>query len=521
MMMSVTIQKIAERLKEFSPELVMGNGVPNQIKSIRFLSGYIDDYPADILFIARKDDFVDGVGFVGMNVLVPGLESLPDNMDSRQANYILMADYQDEVIFNALQDILEDSRSLANHALAILQEIDKGSGVNGVVELGARILQRQVILVDSGFKIVAYSTHMPVAGPILNRFIEIGYVPTEFVMAIKDRGIIARAASSSRPFIVNSWFYEDMERIVCKVEADGKMLAYIMILVNERPFSEQDLDFAELLSKLIAAEMRRAIARGTTQSLIHENLLIDILGGGINREEVALERARNVDFKPGKNLCVLSIDMIKHQSNSYMIDYFRQTLERRFIGSKTILFKQHLVLVLDLKDKVTIEGSMYERLYELMKNNHLTAAYSRSFSNLVALREHYKQSVKTLEITNLMGIPGCLFAYDDIKVYHLLSLVSEHANLSDFCHPPVLQLAAYDKKHNSGYLETLWAYMECQQNAVETANKLMVHRNTLNYRLNRISEISGLDLNHCNTIFQVQLSRFILHFVQQLADESK
>ncbi len=519
--MAITIQEIAEKLDQFSPVISMGNEVPADIKSVRFLGGDIENCAADILYITKGNDIESGMEYHGINLLVMGLTFLPKYFDDKQNNLILLSDeYQAELVFNAVQNILEDSLFLANNALALLQEIDKGGGINDIVEMGARILQRQVILVDSGFKIVAHSLQRPVDGPILNRFIEIGYVPTEFVVAVKDRGIIARAASSSRPFIVNSWFYEDMERIVCKVEADGKMLAYIMVLVDERPFSAQDLDFAVLLSKVIAAEMRRASARGTNQSLIQENMLMDILGGGINREEVAMERARNADFKVGKNLCVLSIDIIKHQSNSYMIDYFRQTLERRFIGSKTLLYKQHLVLVLDLRDKDTITEPMYEKLHELMKMNSLTAGYSRSFSNLVSLREHYEQSVKTLELTSLMEMPGYLFSYDEIKVYHLLSLVSEKTNLMEFCHPPILQLAAYDKKHNGNYLETLWTYMECRQNAVEAANKLMIHRNTLNYRLNKIVEITGMDLTNSDTMFQVQLSRSILSFVQQLADKA-
>lgn len=519
-LVGITMQEITARLEDFSPKLSMGEGVPSEINSIRFLNGPNDSYPADILFIARTDDICADMELAAKNVLFLGWACLPEAIDMRQVNAIIMPDCQDKMIFNTLQKILEDSRFLANHALALLQEIENGNGIDGIVDLGARVLQRQVILVDSGFKIVAYSSQMPIDGPILNRFIEIGYVPTEFVIALKDRGIIARAASSNRPFIVNSWFYEDMERIVCKVEADGKMLAYIMILVDERPFTERDLDFAELLSKLIAAEMRRASARGTTQSLMHENLLMDILSGGINREEVAVERARNADFKPGKNICVLSIDIIKHQSNSYMIDYFRQTLERWFIGSKTLLYKQHLVMVMDLKDKAAIQGSTYKRLHELMQNNNLIAAYSRTFSNLAALREHYEQSAKALEVIGLMGLPGCLFAYDELKVYHMLYLVSEYVNLIDFCHPPVLQLVNYDKKHNSNYLQTLLTYLDCQQNAVEAASKLIIHRNTLSYRLNKIAEISGMNIVDSDTVFQVQLSRFILRFMQQLNGEA-
>jgi DNA-binding PucR family transcriptional regulator len=53
---------------------------------------------------------------------------------------------------------------------------------------------------------------------------------------------------------------------------------------------------------------------------------------------------------------------------------------------------------------------------------------------------------------------------------------------------------------------TLSRYLECGGNYDATASALKVHRSTLRYRLQRIREISGLDLGDPQTAFNLQLA---------------
>lgn len=48
-------------------------------------------------------------------------------------------------------------------------------------------------------------------------------------------------------------------------------------------------------------------------------------------------------------------------------------------------------------------------------------------------------------------------------------------------------------EQNEELIKTLQVYLSCNLNANETANQLIIHRNTLNYRLNRIYKLTGKD----------------------------
>lgn len=59
----------------------------------------------------------------------------------------------------------------------------------------------------------------------------------------------------------------------------------------------------------------------------------------------------------------------------------------------------------------------------------------------------------------------------------------------------VEELALYDERHGSDYLESLVAYLDYFGNMAQAADHLSIHPNTLRYRIARLSELVGLDLN--------------------------
>lgn len=62
-------------------------------------------------------------------------------------------------------------------------------------------------------------------------------------------------------------------------------------------------------------------------------------------------------------------------------------------------------------------------------------------------------------------------------------------------HPALSILADYDARHGSALLTTLQAYLLHERNLIQTAKALYIHRNSLVYRVRRITELTGLDLD--------------------------
>jgi len=77
---------------------------------------------------------------------------------------------------------------------------------------------------------------------------------------------------------------------------------------------------------------------------------------------------------------------------------------------------------------------------------------------------------------------------------YLFDQLEDIVSISQLFHPAVITLADYDRKKNAQLLLTLYVYLSNERSLSLSADKLFVHRNTLLYRLHRISELVNVDL---------------------------
>src|SRR4051794_13363594 len=94
--------------------------------------------------------------------------------------------------------------------------------------------------------------------------------------------------------------------------------------------------------------------------------------------------------------------------------------------------------------------------------------------------------------------PDCIsLAFDETGAYRLLlSAMSEDpAELQRFYAETVEPLVAYDEQYETSQLvHTLETFLDADGNVAGTAQRLFTHRHTIRYRLERVRELSGLDV---------------------------
>jgi DNA-binding PucR family transcriptional regulator len=88
-------------------------------------------------------------------------------------------------------------------------------------------------------------------------------------------------------------------------------------------------------------------------------------------------------------------------------------------------------------------------------------------------------------------------AFDQTGAYRLLlSTMSENpGELQRFYAETVEPLVAYDDQYETDLLQTLESFLELDGNVARTAQRLFTHRHTIYYRLERVRELTGLDVS--------------------------
>jgi sugar diacid utilization regulator len=92
--------------------------------------------------------------------------------------------------------------------------------------------------------------------------------------------------------------------------------------------------------------------------------------------------------------------------------------------------------------------------------------------------------------------PARVMAFDDTGAYRLLlSAMSEDpAELQRFYAETIEPLVAYDEQYETDLVVTVEAFLDADGNVAGTASRLFTHRHTIRYRLERVRELSGLDV---------------------------
>lgn len=122
-----------------------------------------------------------------------------------------------------------------------------------------------------------------------------------------------------------------------------------------------------------------------------------------------------------------------------------------------------------------------------------------------------------LQTTLLPGDTAC--EYPRLGVFRMLAAVPDLAQVDGFVREWLGNLLDYDDQRHADLVHTLTQYLEHGGNYDATAAELSVHRSTLKYRLQRIRELTGLELNEPDVHFNLQLATRAWATLQALRGE--
>jgi purine catabolism regulator len=127
----------------------------------------------------------------------------------------------------------------------------------------------------------------------------------------------------------------------------------------------------------------------------------------------------------------------------------------------------------------------------------------------------FRQAGQALEMSQRLAETRPLF-YPDLSVYRLLLQIDDSPELKAFQQEILGPLLEHE--NGKELIRTLEVYFERNGNLKKTAHNLYIHRNTLIYRLERIHEITGLDLDNPETRLALQLT---LHIHKMLGNANR
>ena len=95
------------------------------------------------------------------------------------------------------------------------------------------------------------------------------------------------------------------------------------------------------------------------------------------------------------------------------------------------------------------------------------------------------------------GPDDSVLAFEETGAYRLLlpAMSEDPAELQRFFAETVEPLVTYDEQYETDLVQTLETFLDADANVAGTAARLFTHRHTIRYRLERVRDLTGLDVS--------------------------
>lgn len=432
-------------------------------------------------------------------------------------NTIQMPEKGMSIFLEDAEQLLHSNYKLQDIYIQMLNAVMRGKGVAAMLENVGNALNTSIAIIDMSGKVISNSVPFQVDEPVWQESIKNGYCPPLFIEHIKDVKSQYGEEGSNGPFlrhcIDNHLFYLS-NRIILQ----GELYGYVFMIQGEREFDPLCYSVLPLITQittdLILKEQKMDVVRGRVVT----DFMTDLLNGIPLEQIQARINAAQIQFP--KRMSLVLVKARYFSTESHVKNKLCRQFQDLFETARTVYYNKSIVSMIPVEENsLQIASESMKKIIEFCDEHESIAGISNPYSKIDYTKSCYEQAAKALRLASILDIPGNVHEYRKLAFYDIADHLHDLKRLSLCCHPALSLLRKYDRQSGSQLYETLETYTACGFNNAQTASELFLHRNTLSYRLQKISNMTGLDFEKPDVQFAMQYSFRLERFIFKLNQE--
>lgn len=408
--------------------------------------------------------------------------------------------------------LLNRQADLERRSVGIYQQLMRmasdNADLNAIVHELSRMVDKAVILQDKRLRI--HESSLP---PALSGAFESIRKPLEdkdgLPNAFQDRH---KLPLSTTPVLLQALNIDGLSRLITPIVTQGIGRGYFSFVAPTETFSDLDSLVLQHAAVICAMEMARAKAMNETEKRLRGDFLDTLMLGNVSDSEAVVEGDRY-----GHDMTVPHAAMVvqwqgKQHPSPRRLETLVNGLSGRYPNSIISRMREdevRLFYKVEGANPVQMARELANELYRDARREYpdarLAIGIGAVAARAIGWRQSYKEAVQAVELAQKLKADTPLFI-GDLGVYMFLSKPDYREELIALRDSTIGNLISYEERQRADLLQTLNAFFEAHGNHTATADALNVHRNTLTYRMNRIAEITGLDMNQPDVRLAVHLA---------------
>lgn len=179
-------------------------------------------------------------------------------------------------------------------------------------------------------------------------------------------------------------------------------------------------------------------------------------------------------------------------------------------------FDGYFVLVVNNLDSEVLEkitNKMYKRTKKRMPSRFIHLGIGSQMEDFRQMILSYKRARAAVAMAEQFNYP--MMSFEEMGVYQILFSIEDKQILKEMYTNLLKPLIDYDQRHHSELENTLFYYLIYDGSQVAMAKNLYMHRNTINYRMNKVKELLNCQLNTFEEKMPYMLALYIKKVIQE------
>lgn len=411
--------------------------------------------------------------------------------------------------------ILREQYAVIEQAATIHKELTKAAltatSLQDLADTLGRLIDRDITFEDPDGTVMASWSQGGAVDQVREATLSGGATPKVVLGYLERSGQLARIRVSPGPVRVPPAPDLSMAgRVACPIWLRGELVGTVWIVEGENELSDLHLRAAEHAAVVAALHIASQRQLAEVEVRLGATFLDALLEGRFEATASGLERARLLGFAPDGayrvGVLVLRTALPLTREGITRRDRMAEQVRRRLhrlqgVAVTSARLNQVAFLLPD--------GIAAEAVWEGRPGEDSALAVGRPHQGAEGVRRSY------LEALSIAGdlSPGSLRRYDQMLVLRVLS--GDAQARQDF----IEQLLGPAREARGGgtLLRSLITLAECGFHRRRAAAALHVHPNTLRYRMERVTDLLGLDLDDPEVRFQLQLAAQLMSLAHKPA----
>jgi len=460
-----------------------------------------------------------------------------DNADLPDNVMLLKTDRSAEEIYTVIDDYFCRIHDwVDNMRVSVMY----GASLQELVDMSEDIIGQYIAISDYAFRLLAYTKNIKNDDEISVYLREHGFHSDKTIEKFRDTGRI-------NLWNAGEFYVEDRHDLIPYATAGyvysfGNAYFNHAVMTMDTAYIRKDAAYLfRIFGECIKPTVSRVWEKEELFTHMYDGLFTDLIKDSRLSKETIRIRAGYYKVPYSGKFMLFVIPVIRE--SGYSISRVGNELHCINSNSYVTLAENELLLLecFTARDSIEKRKNVIREITRVMEENSLICGGGSEFSELCHLGIAYRQARRAVSVYMQLGRGECdlkencvaqecfaekrknLILFDEVFEYCFCDYSNEKFEMLTRSRyfRALKVLYDYDVHHHMNNLQLLRVYLENERRINETAARMHMHRNNVTYRLQKIKELTGLDLDDADERLRIHITYSMLNQTDDIAEAFK